>query len=31
MPKIIQCDSRQKRKHHDRKEKYFEDQKIPPT
>ena len=22
--KIIQCDSRQKRKHHDRKEKYFE-------
>lgn len=26
MPKIIQCDSRQKRKHHDRKEKYFEEQ-----
>ena len=26
MTKIIQCDSRQKRKHHDRKEKYFEEQ-----
>lgn len=26
MPKIIQCDTRQKRKHHDRKEKYFEEQ-----
>lgn len=24
--KIIQCDSRQKKKHHDRKEKYFEEQ-----
>ena len=23
MAKIIQCDTRQKRKHHDRKEKYF--------